>query len=244
MLRAGVLGAVTGAVLAFSNPAAAADNYNWSGLYLGAHGGYSWADIDYPGAAPAPSGPPRPSLEGGLVGGQLGYNFQTSNLVIGAEVDFSFSGSESTERDGNYLTQSYKIDSLGSIRGRLGYAFGSFLPFVTAGWAWGDTSFNQTCPDGAQFGHCRPAAAGQYSKTVSENVNGWVYGAGVETLIATNWSLRAEYLRYDFEEQSYDLGSSANGTVLGSKTLDHEVDVVRVGVNYKFGGREERVPLK
>ncbi len=243
MLRAGVFGAVVSAVV-LATPAAAGDHYNWSGLYVGAHGGYSWADIDYPGADPAPAGPPRPSLEGGLVGGQLGYNLQASNLVVGAEVDFSFLGSESTERDGNYLTQSYKIDSLGSVRGRLGYAIGSFLPFVTAGYAWGDTTFNQTCPDGAQFGHCRPAAAGQYSKTASETVDGWVYGGGVETLIASNWSLRAEYLRYDFNEQSYELGTSGTGAVLGAKTLKHDIDVVRFGVNYKFGGREDVVPLK
>lgn len=91
---------------------------------------------------------------------------------------------------------------------------------------------------------CRPAAAGPYNKTVSETVDGWVYGGGVEAAISKNWSLRAEYLRYEFDEQDYELGSSANGTVLGAKTLEHEVDVVRVGVNYKFGGREEPAPLK
>jgi outer membrane immunogenic protein len=243
MLRLGVFGAAASVFLALGIPAMAGD-YNWSGLYVGAHGGYNWADIDYPGAAPAPSGPPRPSLQSGLVGGQLGYNFQTSGLVIGGEVDFSFSGAESTERDGNYLTQSYEIENLGSVRARLGYAMGSFLPFVTGGWAWADTTFNQTCPDGAQFGHCRPAAAGPYNKTVSETVDGWVYGGGVEAAISKNWSLHAEYLRYEFDEQDYELGSSGNGTVLGAKTLEHEVDVVRVGVNYRFGEREAPAPLK
>lgn len=218
---------------------------------MGAHGGYNWADIDYPSAAPAPAGPPRPNLQSGLVGGQIGYNFQASSFVIGGEADFSFSGAESTERDGNFLTQSYEVENLGSIRGRLGYAIGSFLPFVTAGYAWGDTTFNQTCPDGVPFGHCRPAGvaplpggAGQYSKTVDETVSGWVYGGGVEGAISKNWSLRAEYLRYEFDEQAYQLGSSPNGTVLGAKTLEHEVEVVRFGVNYKFGSRDEPAPLK
>jgi outer membrane immunogenic protein len=251
MLRIGVCAAFSALVLSAA-PASAGPSYNWTGLYVGAHGGYNWADIEYPGAAPAPAGPPRPSLESGLVGGQLGYNFQASNIVVGAEVDFSFSGSESTERDGNYLTQSYKIDNLGSIRARLGYALGSFLPFVTAGWAWGDTTFNQTCPDGVQFGHCRPnnlnpgnnPGVGQYNRSVSETVDGWVYGGGVEAAISSNWSLRAEYLRYDFGSQSYALGESDSGQALGSKTLEHDVDVVRVGVNYKFGGREEMMPLK
>lgn len=244
MLRAGVFGAVVSAVL-LATPAAVAGEYNWSGLYIGAHGGYNWADIDYPGAAPAPAGPPRPSLNSGIVGGQIGYNFQSAGFVIGAEADYSFSGASSTERDGNSLTQSYDIENLGSVRGRLGYAMGSFLPFATAGWAWGDTTFNQTCPDGQQFGHCRTAGgAGPYNKTVDETVSGWVYGGGVEAAISKSWSLRAEYLRYEFDEQDYQLGSSANGTVLGAKTLEHEVNVVRFGVNYNFGARDEPVPLK
>lgn len=227
--------------------AAQAGGYNWSGLYLGAHGGYGWADTDYPGQPAYPSGPPRPNLEGGLVGGQVGYNVQLTNVVLGVEADYSFTQMSDTTRDGNYLTQDHEISGLGSVRGRLGYAFGNFLPYATAGWAWNRASFNQTCPDpnAVPFGHCNLANGyAPYDITKDETETGWVYGGGVETLITSNWSLRAEYLRYDFDDQSYNLGKTPSGKELGSKTLSHDVDVVRFGVNYKFGGREEPVPLK
>jgi outer membrane immunogenic protein len=223
------------------------ETYNWSGLYVGAHGGYGWADTDYPGQPQYPAGPPRPELEGGLVGGQIGYNLQFTNVVVGIEADYSFTKMSETTRDGNYLTQDHEISGLGSVRGRLGYAFGHVLPFVTAGWAWNQASFNQTCPDPAAvpFGHCNPANGfAPYDITKDQTETGWVYGGGVETLIASNWSLRAEYLRYDFDEQSYNLGLTPSGKDLGSKTLEHDVDVVRFGVNYKFGGRDKPAPLK
>lgn len=88
--------------------AAQAGGYNWSGLYLGAHGGYGWADTDYPGQPAYPSGPPRPNLEGGLVGGQVGYNVQLTNVVLGVEADYSFTQMSDTTRDGNYLTQDHE----------------------------------------------------------------------------------------------------------------------------------------
>ncbi len=226
---------------------ALAGQYNWTGLYLGAHGGYGWADTDYPGAnpyvaPPAPCGdcgPPRPNLEGGLVGGQIGYNYQLQQVVIGVEADYSFTKMQEMVRDGNYLTQNHEINGLGSIRGRLGYAFGDVLPYLTAGWAWGDMSLNQTCPEPAAvpFGHCSPGARGgpfaPYNLTKDEIETGWVYGAGVETMISRYWSLRAEYLRYDFDDQVYELGQTPSGKTIPPKTLSHEVDVVRLGVSYK-----------
>lgn len=228
--------------------ALAGETYNWSGLYVGAHGGYGWADTDYPGAPPYPAGPPRPDLEGGIFGGQVGYNYQLHQVVIGVEADYSFTSMQQMVRDGNYLTQNHEITGLGSVRGRLGYAFGHILPYATVGWGYGQASFNQTCPDPAAvpFGHCNAANGfSPYNITKDETETGWVYGGGVEMLIAKTWSIRAEYLRYDFDEQGYNLGLTPSGKDLGTKTLEHDVDVVRLGVNYKFGGREERVaPLK
>lgn len=123
MLRLGVCGAAIAVVLATS-PVAAQD-HNWSGFYLGAHGGYGWADMDYPGSAPHPIGAPRPDLEGGLVGGQIGYNHQINNIVLGVEADYSFTNMTETARDGNYLTQDHELSGFGSIRGRLGFASGN-----------------------------------------------------------------------------------------------------------------------
>ncbi|MBI1649843.1 outer membrane protein [Hyphomicrobium sulfonivorans] len=254
MLRIRVCGAAVAVILAAS-PAMAHD-YNWSGLYLGAHGGYGWGDTEYPGLNPyvAPPatcsnafgpgqhcGPPRPNMEGGSVGGQIGYNVQLSNVVIGVEADYSFAHMEQSLRDGNYIVQTHEITGLGSIRGRLGYSFGRILPYATAGWAWGRTGFGQSCPDpisvAAVNTHCSVQQGfAPYNNTKNETVTGWVYGGGVEAAIVSNWSLRAEYLRYDFDTQSYALGATPSGRDLGSKKLQREIDTVRIGVNYRFGG--------
>lgn len=220
----------------------------WTGLYIGAHGGYAWADVDYPGAnpyvaPPAPCGdcgPPRASLEGGLVGGQLGYNFQIGQVVLGAEVDYSFAKLSKSVRDGNYLVQTHEMDGIGSVRGRLGYAFDRFLPYVTGGWAWADASLAQSCPQAAAVpadinSHCK--RADMYNVKDSSTTDGWVIGGGFEYAAASNWTVRAEYLHYDFGKAKYELGKAPlNPTEdIGTKTLEHDVDVFRVGVNYKFG---------
>ena len=241
-------------VLAFSP--VWAGPYNWTGLYLGAHGGYGWADQEYPGtnpyvAPPAPCGnafgpgqhcgSPRAELEGGLVGGHIGYNYQFEQIVIGAEVDYSFTKMQQSLRDGNYIVQNHEISSLASIRGRLGYAFGDILPYVTAGWGWSEMSLGQSCPDPASVAavgtHCGPVQGfAPYDLAKDETESGWVYGAGVEGMISRYWSIRAEYLRYDFDDQVYQLGQTPSGKTIPPKTLKHEVDVVRLGVNYNLGG--------
>jgi outer membrane immunogenic protein len=221
---------------------------DWTGFYVGAHGGFTWVDTDYPGlnpyiAPPNPCGdcgPPRPNLESGIVGGQIGYNFQFDNVVVGGEADLSFAGIDETVRDGNYITQTHTINHFGSIRGKLGLAFDRFLPYVTGGWAWADMEYSQMCPDPAAvpFGHCSPTATGgpyaPYNKSDSQTETGWVIGGGFAYMIDNNWSIKTEYLRYDFGSQGYDLGKTPSGKDLGVKTLEHEMDVFKIAVDLKL----------
>ena len=91
------------------------------------------------------------------MGGQIGINYQFQQIVIGAVAELSFANFEQTVRDGNYLTETAKIDRFGTIRGILGYAIGDFLPYGTVGVAMADMQYGATCPDSAAaaFGLCR-----------------------------------------------------------------------------------------
>lgn len=85
--------------------------YNWSGFYIGAHGGWGFADGDFE--------------DGFIVGGHLGVNWQFNNFVLGAEGDGSFVDWGDTE-------------AVGTVRLRGGLALDRFLPYVTGGAAFGD----------------------------------------------------------------------------------------------------------
>jgi outer membrane immunogenic protein len=96
---------------------------------------------------------------------------------------------------------------LASARARLGYVFfPNLLAYGTAGAGWGHTELSVP---GATL-----AAINQF---------GWVAGAGLEYKLVDHFILRAEYLHYDFQKTSIPLDN-----------FSETVDVVRVGLSYKF----------
>ena len=72
-------------------PAVAAPEYDWSGFYVGAAGGYGFGNHDLTN----PNGPATTfgnatanySSQGGLGGGEIGYNWQSGHIVLGVETD-------------------------------------------------------------------------------------------------------------------------------------------------------------
>lgn len=234
MLRLGVLAAAAGAIL-LTSPAMAGE-YNWSGLYVGAHGGYS----DWSLARPDDSTSPTQGVEGGFGGGQVGVDFQLpgNGIVLGALADISFGDLDNNPiTDGGTIMVNSEIDRFGTIRGRLGYSFGRVLAYGTAGAAWVKGSTTEVCPPGAQFGFC--SRVGAYTETDDFTRWGWAYGGGLEAKLTDNVSVFAEYVRLDFGTETHDLGPTSN-----NREVDITSDTVRVGINYRFGGREEAVPLK
>jgi outer membrane immunogenic protein len=100
-----------------------------------------------------------------------------------------------------------------TIRGRLGYAFDRFLPYITAGLAAGD--INAT----------RPGFPGGSSSNA-----GWTVGAGLEFGIASNVSVKAEYLYVDLGDFNcgFNCGLVANGNV------SYDANIFRGGLNIRF----------
>jgi outer membrane immunogenic protein len=178
-------------------PAAAIAINNWTGFYLGAMGGYAQENSDGLG-----------SLSGGFAGGTAGYNWQMGNVVLGIEADAAWADVGAT-----FFPLEARIRAMGTVRGRVGYAFDQVLIYGTGGYAWADNRFT--------------FAAFSDSKVHS----GWTVGAGVEVMFAPKWSVKAEYLYRSFESQNYFAGI-VTPTGIASGTLN--LNSVQVGVNYHF----------
>ena len=143
---------------------------DWTGFYIGAHGGY--ADFD---AAHDGDGTDLATLNGWLGGVQAGYNFQADSLVFGVEADISAAGIlEGSDTD--HWNEEDGINGLATLRGRLGFAVGDLLLYGTAGLAVA----NLDTYDQAQM------------------IGGWVAGVGAEYMVTDTVSLKAEYLYTNF----------------------------------------------
>lgn len=185
-------------------PAAVIAVNNWTGFYIGAMGGYAKENSSGVGA-----------LSGGFAGGTVGYNWQTGNLVLGVEADGAWADVGTTLGVPGLASVDYTIRSMGTVRGRIGYAFDQVLLYGTGGYAWSNNRLTAT-------------ALG-VSLSDSRFHSGWTLGAGVEVMFAPKWSVKAEYLYRSFEGGTYFANippSVPVGTI--------NVNSVQVGVNYRF----------
>jgi outer membrane immunogenic protein len=187
-------------------PAYYAPFYNWTGFYLGINGGGGWGRSQWDGID-------RFDVSGGMIGGTIGYNWQFNRLVLGAEGDIDWSDVKGTTTALCPLSCSTRNDWLATVRGRLGYAFDRFLPYLTVGIALGDINAS------------RPGFPGGSITNV-----GWTIGAGVEVGIVRNVSLKAEYLYVDLGNFncSFNCGLFANGDV------SFYANLFRGGLNVRF----------
>ncbi|HVV60374.1 MAG TPA: outer membrane protein [Pseudolabrys sp.] len=195
---------------AYKAPPYVAPSYsNWNGFYVGINGGYGWGSSkwDFPSVNTKPSG--------ALVGGTLGYNFQTGTWVWGIEGDWDYSSEKgSVSCVGGTATCTTKNDWLATARARLGYAgWNNWLPYITGGAAYGDIKATNTAASSAHKGEL-----------------GWTLGGGVEYAMWQNWTVKLEYLYVD-------LGKFTCGTACGGTPSDHvnfTTNIVRAGINYRF----------
>jgi outer membrane immunogenic protein len=183
--------------------------YNWTGFYLGINGGGAWGSSDFSGGLGNGSSDP----DGGMVGGTIGYNWQFGQTVFGLEGDIDWSsvrGSSNCGLGGGFSCET-RNDYLATVRGRLGYAFDRFMPYVTGGVA---------------IGNIKASVAGLGSS--DETQVGWTVGGGLETAIAGGWTAKIEYLYVD-------LGNSDTISGVGlNSDADFTENVVRAGFNYRF----------
>jgi outer membrane immunogenic protein len=213
--------------------------FNWTGFYIGVHGGIGGGDSDaqiriyedqlIASRAVSPFGVDFSDNAFGFFGGaQAGYNYQfATNWVAGVEADFAASGIKADHTqafpDGSSVNRKAEIDWFGTIRGRLGYAWDNVLFYGTGGAAYGKINVSG-------YGFEPSDGDGGYSQ--SQIKWGWTVGAGVEYGITPNVTLKTEYLYVDLGTATFDDVRFSDYEAQGK--VDTAFHTLKFGLNYKF----------
>jgi outer membrane immunogenic protein len=221
----------------------------WTGFYVGGDLGALWMSQDAvwnPLPSPAaftvfPIGGRLDSSHfvGGVHGG---YDWQLApTWVVGIEGDYSWTDAGASVQG---VWQSFptgqpsfpttlsslsdKLESLGSVRGRIGYLVTpNALAYVTGGAGWGRFEYDAFARNTANS----YLASTSFSKIQS----GYVLGGGLEWALTQNCMVRGEYLYYSLD------GSSTVAPAPGFPTFpsgfawhNAVIQLVRLGLSYKF----------
>ena len=210
--------------------------FTWTGFYIGAFGGGVVAG-DFRGTALAPLPPLSASATAGgfTAGGTVGYNYQFSpgnGFVVGVEGDIGYSDisnrlNASFPGLGSATVRASTDDYFATIRGRLGYAFGPALFYVTGGGAFTTVRFSAGVNAPGLF---------VGSVNTSRGASGYTVGGGVEYAITPSISAKVEYLYTEFDRNTYSLPGVAGlaGFTPQIRAGLDDVHQLKVGVNYKF----------
>lgn len=170
---------LTGAAQAADLPASASLVHDWSGAYIGIHGGYIAGSSSVTGTA----GTPDPS--GGFAGVQGGYNWQRDQIVYGVFASLPLLFADDTSVPAGITTTAEMKWAL-ALGGRVGVAFDNILPFVFGGFVVGEGE----------------ASRGGFTPTATHT--GFTVGAGLDFAIPqTSWSVGARYAYTDMGSQTY-----------------------------------------
>jgi outer membrane immunogenic protein len=239
----------------------------WCGWYVGVNGGYVNSRNGLSTAAtPTPDGAlgvvagvsqglaalstrsiPVGSSNGFIGGGEAGYNWQFGKYLAGIEADIqgiTRSGGSGTVTATAIVvgvpitstqTGTMSTSYLGTLRGRLGLLVKpTWLAYVTGGLAYGGVKVSDTLSQTGTNGF-----AGAGSGSLSGTRAGWTLGAGLEWMVASRWSVKAEYLHYDLGTSSFNSAPTSAFFVTPvyqtlAASAHFQGDMARAGVSYHF----------
>ena len=252
--------------------------FSWTGFYIGANVGGAWTGNNnatsdfgplfpgfivlapnaviptvFPGQLASLTGGGRQS--GVIGGGQIGYNWQVNQFVLGFEADAQgtgLNGSSGTATRtfgpplilatvNQTVTVDFgRIDWMASFRGRAGFAVNQALFYVTGGAAVAEFGGSTTTVVNSAA-IAIPAGTFSASNGGSSTRWGWTVGAGIEWAFSQNWSVAGEYRYTDFGNRSTAFtipdgfgGVFATGT--SSNRLTVEQATARLNYRFNWGG--------
>ncbi len=198
----------------------AAGDVNWAGGYGGVLGGYGSPTVR---TRVNGVGSRNIDADGGLGGIYAGTNFMFGHLMLGFDGSTSLesiTGNRGVAIRGALPVNPAGLDNIdyrgyvnADIRGRAGYAFGNFLPFVAAGYSFGRAGITDP-------------VTGPHRGRVP--LDAFTAGGGLDYRISQRVSLRLEDL-YDFDSTRKRI--DLNGTI---SSVTREGNTVRAGLAYHF----------
>jgi outer membrane immunogenic protein len=191
--------------------------FSWTGFYVGINGGYGWGTSNWTIAGTGLSTGSF-GVNGGLVGGTIGYNLQTGSWVWGLEADFDGSWIHGTETTFCGVPGCKTSNTwLATTRGRLGYAWDRWLPYITVGAAFGDIKMDPG-----------------FGSTQSKTKVGLALGTGVEYAFMGAWSAKIEYLYVDLGKATCSAATCVTAPISADTDVTFKSNMVRAGINYRF----------
>jgi outer membrane immunogenic protein len=218
--------------------------FSWTGFYIGANAGGSMGDfVNKDRFGTFGSGDQVSATSRGFSGGgQLGFNYQFagSNVVMGVEADLQRStlkglydsytaNGQAIWRDGS------EVNWWGTLRGRVGYAMGRFLPYATAGIVYGDVKTSGSCSNVSG-----PFGCDQSGGSVSGTHTGWSLGGGVEYAVTDHLTAKVEYLYANLGSvtaSNHYLDATYGGPIYSpgdQMQTKATFSTIRVGLNWKL----------
>ena len=187
--------------------------FTWNGFYTGINAGYAFGSSKWTDTVTHLSTGGF-NVNGPMIGATVGYNLQLGWFVVGVEGDADWTSIKgSTTINCPNTTCKTANNWLGTARGRIGYAFDRFMPYLTAGAAIGNIK----------------GTVGAVNHFSAARV-GWTGGVGVEYAFIDNWSVKLEYLYVDLGKAT--CAATCSGT--DPFSVSFTTSVARAGVNYKF----------
>ncbi len=211
--------------------------YDWSGFYIGANGGGGWShkcwDVTNFRAPIAPFREGCHDASGGVIGGQVGYRWQSAGWVFGLEAqgDWADLTASNVSLFIPAWTNHSKIEAFGLFTGQVGYAWNNVLWYVKGGAAVTSDKYRGTV-----------TATGALFDSTSETRWGGVIGTGLEFGFAPNWSIAVEYDHLFMGNRNLTFTSAGvlagipAGAAFRTDTIRQDVDLVTARINYRFGG--------
>ncbi len=232
-----LLGTVALVALAVATPAVSADLgarypvkappmvspvFDCTGFYIGINGGYGWGRSRWellPGGLSEGSH----NVDGGTVGGQVGYNWQIGGWVLGLEAQGNWADFTGSNQSAIFLgtTNRTDVDAFGLFTGKVGYAWNNFMLYAKGGAAVQSVDYRYF-----------NTVTGVTGGTADEARWGATVGVGFEYAFAPNWSAGLEYNHLFMGKDDVAFGPAPNV----SDRIRLDTDVFTGRINYRFGG--------